>query len=243
MDNQPTAAIPNPQPPAPVSTPPKIKHAHKFIFGYLALIVLVAAVAGVYTWQHKKVNTLNAEIKTLKSEQTVIAGQSKTSQPSLSTNPRSFYDCLDAGGTTSKVLPLTCMVFGNIYTFPSQFNIFQVDNLRQVPAGAIPLITSIGQTNFKQCSGNLLQLVPSAYITLAQSNFVDVGVGCDSGHHEYLGLNGSKWTDLGGGQAGITCAMVTQYKINLSSLVTNEGSAGYSSCSNPDGSSGTIPTN
>lgn len=62
MDDQIDNISPLPQPPetTPVTpvTPPKIKHAHKFIFGYLGLILLVVAVGGVYSWQHNKVVNL-----------------------------------------------------------------------------------------------------------------------------------------------------------------------------------------
>jgi hypothetical protein len=47
----------------------KVKHAHKFIFGYLALLLLVAAIAGVYSWQHKKVTSLDAQVSSLQKQQ------------------------------------------------------------------------------------------------------------------------------------------------------------------------------
>jgi hypothetical protein len=44
-------------------TPPiKIKHAHKFIFGYFILIIFAGAMGSVYSWQHKEVNSLNVQI-------------------------------------------------------------------------------------------------------------------------------------------------------------------------------------
>jgi hypothetical protein len=45
-----------------VEGPVKIKNAHKFIYGYVGLIVLVVIVAGVYVWQHDKVSTLNQQL-------------------------------------------------------------------------------------------------------------------------------------------------------------------------------------
>lgn len=97
MDNQPGVITPAPQPPEPVPvsmatppsgsapsqpTPSKIKHAHKFILGYIALIILVAAVAGVYTWQHKKVNSLNAQVNSLQEQ---VAGLQKTKTSNTTT--------------------------------------------------------------------------------------------------------------------------------------------------------------
>jgi hypothetical protein len=247
MDSQrnPEASDSTPQNLHPQEPSIHIKHGHKFIYGYLAVLVFVAGLSGVYSWQHSKVTTLSTQLASLSNQVKNLKNSSATETASVaaSENPRSFYDCIDAGGTESKTLPLTCSVFGYTYPFPKTFSILQVDNLEQVPSRAIPLITSIGQANFKQCSSNLLQLFPSMYITLAQSNFVDVGVGCDSGHHEYLGLKDGKWIDLGGSQDGLSCIMVSQYDIKQSSLVTSEGSAGDTTCSNTNGTSGTVPAN
>ncbi|HUD10720.1 MAG TPA: hypothetical protein VMR28_03550 [Candidatus Saccharimonadales bacterium] len=100
MDNQPSIVTPTPQasepnqlPPKSVSAPPKAKHAHAFIFGYLALIILVAAVAGVYTWQHKKVTTLSKQVTTLdaqvvslQKEVTVLKTQATTNSAQAQVN-------------------------------------------------------------------------------------------------------------------------------------------------------------
>lgn len=51
-----------------VTPPVKIKSAHKFIYGYVGLIILVAAVVGVYVWQHNKVTSLNDQVIALNSE-------------------------------------------------------------------------------------------------------------------------------------------------------------------------------
>src|ERR1700685_1845682 len=63
MDDQPNDPI---QP--SVALPSHIKHAHKFIFGYLIILVLVAAVGGMYSWQHKKVTNLNTQVASLNAQ-------------------------------------------------------------------------------------------------------------------------------------------------------------------------------
>lgn len=53
----------------PAIVPPvKIHAAHKFIYGYVGLIILVAAVVGVYVWQHNKVSSLTAQVTALSSQ-------------------------------------------------------------------------------------------------------------------------------------------------------------------------------
>lgn len=70
MDNQPfTSNQPDrPVTQTPITQPTQDKHAHKFIPGYVALIILVALAAGIYIWQHKKVTTLNKSVATLQSQ-------------------------------------------------------------------------------------------------------------------------------------------------------------------------------
>jgi hypothetical protein len=78
MDNQPTTIMPDTQSPEPapaVAPPVKVKHAHKFIFGYIALILLVAAVGGMYSWQHKKVNDSNAKVASLQTKLSSLQNQ------------------------------------------------------------------------------------------------------------------------------------------------------------------------
>lgn len=48
----------------------KIHAAHKFIYGYVGLIIFIAAVVGVYVWQHNKVTSLDAQLAASKGELT-----------------------------------------------------------------------------------------------------------------------------------------------------------------------------
>lgn len=53
----------------PVIIPPvKIKSAHKYIYGYVGLIILIAVVVGVYEWQHSKVKSLDAHVAAVNAE-------------------------------------------------------------------------------------------------------------------------------------------------------------------------------
>jgi hypothetical protein len=54
--------------PLAVVPPVKIRGAHRFIYGYVGLIILVAAVVGVYVWQHDKVSSLNAQVTAISSQ-------------------------------------------------------------------------------------------------------------------------------------------------------------------------------
>lgn len=54
--------------PSAVVPPVKIRGAHKFIYGYVGLIILVVAVVGVYVWQHNKVSSLNAQVTAINSQ-------------------------------------------------------------------------------------------------------------------------------------------------------------------------------
>ena len=66
---------PSPQTAAPQVTPiqtSNVKHAHKFIFGYVGLVLLAAAVGGVYYWQHGLLSTANDTIATQNTEITSL---------------------------------------------------------------------------------------------------------------------------------------------------------------------------
>ena len=69
----------------------KTKHVHIFIFGYLALIIFVAAVAGIYSWQHHKVENLNGKVTSLQAQ--VLKANSvnvKTQKQQVATSHSTF---------------------------------------------------------------------------------------------------------------------------------------------------------
>jgi len=58
-----------PQNNPPMSTSGHVKNSHKFVFGYIGLVVLALAVAGVYYWQH---GIVSKDAKTISSQQSTI---------------------------------------------------------------------------------------------------------------------------------------------------------------------------
>jgi len=62
---------------AAITSPMKIQGAHRFIYGYVGLVVLVAAVVGVYVWQHNQVSSMGQQVTAVDNELT--AQQQKVS--------------------------------------------------------------------------------------------------------------------------------------------------------------------
>jgi hypothetical protein len=67
--SEPTESVESVTNPA-ILPPVKIHGAHKYIYGYVGLIILVAAVVGVYVWQHGKVTSLDTQLAASNSELT-----------------------------------------------------------------------------------------------------------------------------------------------------------------------------
>jgi hypothetical protein len=88
MHEQPVLITPNDQsplpatapiaPPPPVTPPIKVKHAHTFIFGYIALVIFAAALGGIYSWQHTKLNDANVKVASLQGQVTKLSSNSGT---------------------------------------------------------------------------------------------------------------------------------------------------------------------
>ena len=71
-------------PPAPVITPASnMKHANKFIFGYIGLVVLAVTVAGVYYWQHGLVTKANSTISSQQSQISDLKNQLSVANKNL----------------------------------------------------------------------------------------------------------------------------------------------------------------
>jgi hypothetical protein len=86
---------PKPTEPAPASSPVKIDHAHKFVYSYLLLIVIILIVGGVYTWQHDKVNSLQKKLASLQA-----ATKTNPAQPTSPVKSTAITDTWTGAGTT-----------------------------------------------------------------------------------------------------------------------------------------------
>lgn len=199
------------------------------------IIVLLLTLGGYYVY------TTQAQLrsKTTATATTTATQDTKPSQ-SIATNPRAFYDCVNANGTVSDNAPFTCTLNGSTVSLPTTFNKSQINNLDKVPVSLQPQLITLAKQNFDSCTGDVPGY-PDATVSLAQANFVDIGIGCVGGAHTFFGLNGSSWTNLGSNQVGLKCSWVSTYQIHQSSIVTEVGSAGDTSCSNSDGSAGQVP--
>jgi len=82
MDNHQNIEINNPHPPK-LATTEKIKLKPKFIFGYVALVILLIAVAGVYVWQHEKVTDTNSRLSSSKTQTINLQKQVSSLQTAL----------------------------------------------------------------------------------------------------------------------------------------------------------------
>lgn len=196
-----------------------------------AIIVVLLGLGGYYVY------STQAQLRG-KAATTNTAQDNKPAQ-NLAANPRAFYDCVNANGVVSGNAPITCSLNGSTFGVPTVFDKSQINNLDKVPVSLQSQIITIAAQNFDSCQGDVPGY-PDTYVTLAQANFVDIGVGCVSGYHTFFGLDGSTWTNLGSNQVGLKCSWVSTYQIHQSSLVTLVGSAGDKSCSG-DGSAGQVP--
>lgn len=101
---------------APPDAPVHIKHAHKFIFGYIGVIIFIAALSGVYSWQHKDVTKLSAQLLTADSQVASLKKQmpkiNKKATSSNQTQTSSFIYSPTTGGL-SLTLPKTYEVLVN----------------------------------------------------------------------------------------------------------------------------------
>ena len=139
MDNQPNGITPDTQSPEstpstsqpstasmPQATPTvNVKHAHKFIIGYVSLIILVAATSGVYSWQHKKLNNANAKIANLQTQ--LSSSQSQVTKLSKQ---------LDSTASNTKTYTDPSKIYS--VSYPSSWIVYQASGQgAQTPAPVI----------------------------------------------------------------------------------------------------------
>jgi outer membrane murein-binding lipoprotein Lpp len=217
------------------------------------VVLIVAVMALTYSWQHQKVNHLNSVVTALNSKVSNLAHQISESQSSVSaTSPvgssvigNTFYSCLSAGGNLSGTGPDTCTLNGVVYSFPKTFSTSFITNFYQAPPGAQTLISKLGQTNFNNCAGLTVNGVyPQAAVNVVTGTFIDIGIkDCSGGYSEYFEVKNNIWTDAGGTQNQLTCAVVDQFGITKASVfAANPATTGLNSCTNTDKTASPLPS-
>jgi outer membrane murein-binding lipoprotein Lpp len=113
MDNQGTTTNSPTTPPMNEHRPTDMSKSsssagHHLLFSFIALIILAAAVAGVYAWQHKKVNNLssqvsglNAQVSKLNAENSALSA-SKASESKSTATTTTACSATDLTPTTSE---------------------------------------------------------------------------------------------------------------------------------------------
>jgi|ERR1039458_1563143 outer membrane murein-binding lipoprotein Lpp len=180
MDNQQNIITPSNQSPEssphidsiPTATPPvKVKHAHRFILGYIALILLVAALAGVYSWQHKKVNSLSTQITGLNVQVSKLNKQVSSSQTTTKQSQATSYQQYLSIQKWGVRIPMPSNVdIGDIYYIidpgstngPSSSAVFGSAKLDALTSGC-NLNTSIDGSSGSTPFGWIDQLTPTNY--------------------------------------------------------------------------------
>jgi cytoskeletal protein RodZ len=93
-----------------------VKKSHGFIFGYIGLVVLAAAVAGVYYWQHQKLTAAQATISSNQSKINSLTDQNTNLQKENNTlkNQSSSNSTAPTSTATSLVVPDLGITINNI---------------------------------------------------------------------------------------------------------------------------------
>ena len=107
-----------PQNNPPMSTSGHVKNSHKFVFGYIGLVVLALAVAGVYYWQH---GIVAKDAKTISSQQSTINTLTDKNTSLIKDNEKLKSDAMNstpsttpASTTTSLAIPSLGITINNI---------------------------------------------------------------------------------------------------------------------------------
>jgi hypothetical protein len=218
----------------------------------LCVVLVIAAVALTYVWQHQKVDHLNSVASALNTKVSGLTHQIAESQSSVSSvSPvgssvvgNTFYSCVNGGGTLSATGPDSCSLNGVVYSFPKSFSTSYVADISEAPVGAQTLIAKLAQSNFNNCLGLTNNgIYPQATVNVVTANFVDVGVkDCSGGYSEYFEVKNNIWTDAGGTQNALSCAVVSQFSITKASVfAANPSTTGLGSCMNTNKTTSSLP--
>jgi outer membrane murein-binding lipoprotein Lpp len=140
-----------------VTSSATVKHAHRFIFGYLTLILLIAAVGGMYSWQHKKVNDSNAKIANLEQKVSSLQSQvNKLSKQTSATSSTSSASYLKITQLNIEI-PLTSSLSDLSYTWDSSNS--------QAILGSSTLMNAFVKEDPADCSKDASSPYPISYVS------------------------------------------------------------------------------
>lgn len=196
------------------------------------LILVIIGLVGFIGWFIY--NAKNSAAKSLDTSSKV-----SNTQPAKAQTINSFYSCWQAVGSVTQTIPSTCVYNGKSYTSPSKFDKEQILNLGKVPAAIAGPVITAAQAAFNKCLGSGLP-AQQAQIVVVQDNYVDMALGCSPSFHQFFGAEHNIWSDLGTGQAGISCETVDKYKVRLASVDAAYKST-YANCSDSNGQSKKLP--
>ena len=135
-----------PQNNPPMSPSGHVKNSHKFVFGYIGLVVLALAVAGVYYWQHgvvtKGESTISSQQTTINSltakNTTLIEDNAKLkTQIANSTTPAKATTtslAIPSLGITISNIPTTLAGLNNNFTSATNTEVFSTATLTTADA-------------------------------------------------------------------------------------------------------------
>ena len=195
--------------PEPTHAPPvKIKHARKFIFGYIALIVVMAVIAGVYNWQHKKVISLNTQLSSLNNQVSSLQKQV--------TSLNSTIKKIQAASASSTTTAATGLVkYTSWSSAPSD-----------IQQGVL-VAWNDASPNYKTkptstCNTNTPSQATTTNNPIYTENgkFIVTEAGCSIDSSIYLIVkNVSVWKDIGNTQLQFNCSTLTQYNVPTDLIV------------------------
>lgn len=149
------------------------KHAHRFIFGYILLILIFIAIGSVYSWQHKKVTNLNKQVATLSSQVNSLEKQASNKQTSKSSSNSTTSTLNTYSGWKTYTLKYEKLSF----KFPSTWKIVSTSNLNN--ADSVQFSSPDG-FNFSIADGvaapggGTLKIISSEPVNLAgQQTYID----------------------------------------------------------------------
>jgi hypothetical protein len=197
------------------------------------LILIIAGLVGFTGWF-----VLSA--KSTASKSLATSANVSDQQVAKSDTVNDFYSCWRVVGSVSQSVPSICIYSGKSYQSPAKFDRNQILSISKVPAAIQGPVVTAAQAEFEKCTGSGLP-ARQAEVMLAQTNFVDISLGCGSVYHQYFGAEHNIWTDLGTSQTGLSCENVDKYQIGLSSVVNPDHKSAYQTCSYQSGKTEQLP--